>query len=163
MTIQASNTFTQRVNGLMKQQFITKKEMAQKLNVDYSTFWRKLNGQRNVDMILLKRIAEILGTSTAYLTGETNIPIAIPKPPEQTKYETNYSYWGGVVDNSREVAEKGDKDAIAYVSQMLRRALSLITNKTEIREPTLTDKPLVTNMPVIVGDNNESNLTLATV
>ena len=160
MRVQSSDIFTQRVSELMKQNFLTKKDMAERLNVDYSTFWRKLNGQRNVDMVLLKRIAEILGTSTAYLTGETNNPTAIPKI--HAKYQTNYAYWGGVADNAQEVARYGDKDTIVYVSQMLRRALSLLTSKTDIKASlaSVGENQSIANMPVIVGDNNESNLTV---
>ena len=69
--------FTERVSDLMKRRFLTKKDMAERLNVDYSTFWRKLNGKRNVDMALLKQIADILGTSVAYLIGETDKTEAI--------------------------------------------------------------------------------------
>ena len=162
MRVQSSNIFTQRVSELMKQNFLTKKDMAERLNVDYSTFWRKLNGQRNVDMVLLKRIAEILGTSTGYLIGETNNPVPIYQSMEKGEYKINYAYWGEVLDNSQDLAKNGDKDTIAYVSQMLRRALSLLTPKTDIKSPlnSTGEKRTIANMPVIVGDNNESNLTV---
>ena len=161
MRVQSSDIFTQRVSELMRRNYLTKTDMAKRLNVDYSTFWRKLNGQRNVDMVLLKKIAEILGTSTAYLTGETDIPSAIPQQPEeQTGYETNYAYWGDVVNKTREVAGSGDKDAIAYVSQMLKRALAFLALKSELKAPALSEEMSVSNHPVIVGDNNESNLTI---
>lgn len=163
MRVQSSDIFTQRVSELMRRNYLTKAEMAKRLNVDYSTFWRKLNGQRNVDMVLLKKIAEILGTSTAYLTGETDISSVIPqKSEEQSGYTTNYAYWGGVVDNARELTESNDKDAMSYVYHMLSKALSLLSAKMETKSPQLlpTEKPSVINKPIIVGDNNESNLNL---
>ena len=162
MRVQSSNIFTQRVSELMKQNFLTKKDMAKRLNVDYSTFWRKLNGQRNVDMVLLKRIAEILGTSTAYLMGETDNSVPMPQSVEEEDYKINYAYWGGVLDNSQDLAKNGDKDTIVYVSQMLRRALSLLSSKIEVKTPLtpIGDKQSIANMPVIVGDHNESHLTV---
>ena len=77
MGVQSSEIFTQRVNQMMKRCFLTKKDMAERLNVDYSTFWRKLNGKRNVDIVLLRQIAEILGTSAAYLMGDTDNPAQV--------------------------------------------------------------------------------------
>ncbi len=167
MGVQSSNIFTQRVNDLMKQRFLTKKDMAQRLNVDYSTFWRKLNGQRNVDMILLKQIADILGTSTAYLMGETDKPERTPVPPspcisENVKRPLSFAYWGGIVDNTRNIVQSGDKEAIDYVSQMLKKAMSLLITEPETNTttPSMLVKSSVANMPFIVGDHNESNLTL---
>ena len=72
--MQAIDIFTERVSKLMKLNSLSKKDMATRLNVDYSTFWRKLNGKRNVDISVLMQIAEILGTSVAYLIGETDKP-----------------------------------------------------------------------------------------
>ena len=66
--------FTERVSLLMKRNFLSKKDMAMRLHVDYSTFWRKLNGRRNVDISALIQIAEILGTTVSYLIGETDNP-----------------------------------------------------------------------------------------
>lgn len=161
MRVQSSDIFTQRVSELMRRNYLTKTDMAKRLNVDYSTFWRKLNGQRNVDMVLLRKIAEILGTSTAYLTGEVDTPSVIPPiPEEQTGYETNYAYWGDVVNKTREVAGSGDKEAIVYVSQMLKRALTFLARKSELKAPILTEETSVNNHPVIVGNDNESNLTI---
>ena len=48
--------------------------MAERLDMEYLTLWRKLSGKRSMDVSLLKRIAEILGTSVAYLLGETDDP-----------------------------------------------------------------------------------------
>jgi transcriptional regulator with XRE-family HTH domain len=113
-------------------------------------------------------LAKVLNTTIAYLMGETD-------SPERNKVvETghikagesdpiSYGYWGNVADNARDVAVSGDKDAIAYVSQMLKRALSLLT-VTEVKDVVDTDmgSPRVTNMPVMVGKRNENTVTFAT-
>ena len=165
MGVQSTDVFKQRVSQLMKLCSLSKKDMAQRLNVDYSTFWRKLNGQRNVNMELLKRIAEILGTSTAYLIGETDNPnpntlLSADNVLDAEQETLSFAYWGTVADNARNIAKSGDKDAIAYVSQMLKRALAFL-NTTYKPTTSAIDKAAI-NMPLIVGDNNESNLTLGT-
>ena len=165
MGVQSTDVFKQRVSQLMKLCSLSKKDMAQRLNVDYSTFWRKLNGQRNVDMELLKRIAEILGTSTAYLIGETDNPnpntlLSAENVLDAEQETISFAYWGTVADNARNIAKSGDKDAIVYVSQMLKRALAFL-NTTYKPTTSAIDKAAI-NMPLIVGDNNESNLTLGT-
>ena len=165
MGVQSTDVFKQRVSQLMKLCSLSKKDMAQRLNLDYSTFWRKLNGQRNVDMELLKRIAEILGTSTAYLIGETDNPnpntlLSAENVLDAEQETISFAYWGTVADNARNIAKSGDKDAIVYVSQMLKRALAFL-NTTYKPTTSAIDKAAI-NMPLIVGDNNESNLTLGT-
>ena len=64
----------ERTNKLMNERYINKKEMAERLGMEYLTFWRKLKGKRGIDVILLMQIANILGTSAAYLLGETDSP-----------------------------------------------------------------------------------------
>ena len=163
MGVQSSEIFTQRVSELMKKNFLTKKDMANRLNVDYSTFWRKLNGKRNVDMALLKQIAEILGTSTAYLIGETDNPITIPQQEPHAEYIANYAYWGGIVDNSRDMAENGDRDAIAYAFQMLKQSIKLLSAKLAVKDP-LCSTGIISEVSAYNGDNssytgNTLNLT----
>lgn len=63
-----------RTNRLMAERAITKKEMADRLDMEYLTFWRKLKGKRGIDVVLLMKIANVLGTSVSYLVGETDNP-----------------------------------------------------------------------------------------
>ena len=134
MSVQTPSVFTERVNGLMKSRFITKTDMAERLNVDYSTFWRKLNGKRSVDMVLLKKIAEVLGTSVAYLMGETDNPTpganetgekASHIDGEKVSDESeDYSYWGGIINNAQRVARREDKGEMIFIASLLQRALA---------------------------------------
>ena len=72
MVNQTPDILIQRIEDLMNRNFISKKDMAKRLNVDYSTFWRKANGKRSIDVVSLLNIASILGTTAGYLLGETN-------------------------------------------------------------------------------------------
>ena len=75
MINQVSNTLIQRTNKLMTERYLSKKEMAERLGMEYLTFWRKLKGKRGIDVVLLMKIAQVLGTSVAYLLGETDNPV----------------------------------------------------------------------------------------
>ena len=134
--------FIERMNDLMRKMNISKKEMANQLGMEYLTFWRKLNGKRSVDVTLLGKVAEILGTSVAYLMGETDNPVlGVSEEPEQlqlqkaekpqdisyinsekTEDDLGLSYWGSVVDNARRVAKFGNYENMFDVSEMLKRA-----------------------------------------
>ena len=46
------------------------------------------------------------------------------------------AYWGSVADNARNVAEYGDANDIADVSQMLKRALASLVRVPTGREAT---------------------------
>ena len=132
MIRKAPNIFSVRVSDLMKKRFISKMEMSRRLNIDYSTFWRKLNGERSVDIELLQKIAEVLGTSTAYLLGETDNPA----PPIENEDNENKNlpiinvednnlglgYWGKVADNAVIVAQQGDKKSIALIIPLVKAA-----------------------------------------
>ena len=132
MIRKAPNIFSIRVSDLMKKRFISKMEMSRRLNIDYSTFWRKLNGERSVDIELLQKIAEVLGTSTAYLLGETDNPA----PPIENEADENKNlpiinvednnlglgYWGKVADNAVIVAQQGDKKSIALIIPLVKAA-----------------------------------------
>ncbi|MBQ6776622.1 MAG: helix-turn-helix transcriptional regulator [Synergistaceae bacterium] len=136
MSEQIFNIFTDRMNGLMKLRCISKKEMAEMLGMDYLTFWRKMSGRRSVDILLLKRIAETLGTSIAYLVGEADNPTQITEPRANMNTNTkpvegeDYAYWGGIVNNARRVAMRENKDEIKLIASLLERALASLNVST---------------------------------
>ena len=55
MNEEMSENYLRRMNDLMEKRFISKKEMANRLGIEYLTFWRKLNGKRSIDVALLKK------------------------------------------------------------------------------------------------------------
>lgn len=122
----------ERMNELMKQRYISKKEMAERLEMEYLTFWRKLNGKRSVDANLLKRIAAVLGTSVAYLMGETDNPvIGLNDAPELTQAENQMTpqdifYWSNFLENVQKIATGGNMAEISSVEKFLKSALALL-------------------------------------
>ena len=152
-----------------KQLGLSGEAIAKALNTTRVTVSRLEAGVSEPDDKTKIALARLLNTSVAYLMDEADTPernTPSPLPEIETQHQTiSYAYWGEVVDNSRDIAISGDKDAVAYVSQMLNRALSLLNVKNKDKDIVQPDmeKHSVTNMPLIVGDNNENNLTLAPV
>ena len=116
---------------------IKQSELAEMLNVDVSTISRWENDRNIPNGKILKQIADVLKTTTDYLSGETNspVPVNIGLPHHENNYNTrelpNRSYWGGVADNARNVAKYGNEADKADVCQMLKRALSALIQTTE--------------------------------
>lgn len=74
MDNQVPEVLMHRINKLMAERFLSKKEVAERLGMEYLTFWRKLKGKRSIDAVLLMKLAKILGTTVSYLIGETDNP-----------------------------------------------------------------------------------------
>ena len=74
---------------LMEEQYLSKKDMAKRLGMEYLTFWRTLKGERGIDVVLLMQIAQVLGTSVAYLLGETDNPVSNSNTDNAVIIQTN--------------------------------------------------------------------------
>ena len=64
----------ERIKKRLSETRMTKTELSEKLGIEYSTLWRRLNGERKIDVEFLMQIAKVLGTTTTYLMGETDEP-----------------------------------------------------------------------------------------
>ena len=130
---------TNRITARMKQLYISKADMARRLDMDYVTFWRKVNGQRSININLLKRIAELLGTSTAYLMGETDDPVPRSEPviTPVVKVPSNkslsLSYWGEVVDNIRELIKTENWAEISLVFPLIKSGYDMLAQVEQLR------------------------------
>ena len=138
---------------------MTQEQLGELMNVHSNTIFRWENGDSMPNTNKMSKLAEILGTSTAYLLGETDDPtpgvILIPKGlmnstinvGDKNSISNNtsptlksflpippMSYWGEVVDNARNLAKKGSHDDILGVSQMLKIALRLLEPALQIGE-----------------------------
>lgn len=132
-----------RIKELRKQAKITQPELAEKIGVHETTIRRWEQGKdKGPSVDIIPKIANALGTSVAYLMGETDNPIlGVSEEPEQlqlqnaekpqdisyinsekTEDDLGLSYWGSVVDNARRVAKFGNYENMFDVSEMLKRA-----------------------------------------
>ena len=138
---------------------MTQEQLGELMNVHNNTISRWEKGENMPSLNCIAKLAEILGTSTAYLLGETDDPtpgvILIPKGlmnstinvGDRNSISNNtsptlksflpippMSYWGEVVDNARNLAKRGSPDDIMGVSQMLKIALRLLEPALQIGE-----------------------------
>lgn len=108
MTSNIPNTLIQRTNKLMEERYLSKKDMAERLGMEYLTFWRKLKGKRGIDVALLIQIAQVLGTSVAYLLGETDNPVSNSTTDNPVVIQTNDPSRKIVSEPSRLVFHNGE-------------------------------------------------------
>ena len=132
----------ERAKKRRKELRLSAESIAKALNTTRVTISRWEAGISEPDDKKKVALAKLLGTSVAYLMGETDDPnreadekkaddsfniMDIVSNLHATKTEPQgMAYWGGVVDNARGVALRQDESEIKEVSLMLKWALSLI-------------------------------------
>ena len=85
-----TSLLSERVEELLSAKQLSKTQIAEKVGVDYTTLWRKLRGARGVNTDFLLKLAEALGTSAAYLLGETDNPNPLEEAQENgVRYISN--------------------------------------------------------------------------
>ncbi len=174
-----SEIITERLKKLMAEKRYSKAEISDRLGIGYSTLWRRLNGERSVNVDFLSELAKILDTSVSYLIGETDNPerggsIVVSETHSQAQNvlqssqtepaATNYAYWGGVVDEAHKVVERGNVIEIAFIESLLKLAYDTVTSGMDKvvhnDYPTSLDKAVVAQMPVYGGYHNKNSLTV---
>ena len=70
-----SEIISERLKKLIAEKRYSKAEISERLGIGYSTLWRRLNGERSVNIDFLRELASVLDTSVAYLIGETDNPV----------------------------------------------------------------------------------------
>ena len=123
MKTQSPDIFTERVSLLMKRNFLSKKDMAKRLGMEYLTFWRKLKGERDIDVILLMKIAQVLGTTVSYLVGETDNPEKFVTAKTDTSFHMK-----GSENMVGEPVPFGNRKAVSSEIRKIQNKLFDITN-----------------------------------
>lgn len=57
----------ERIRKLLSEKRIPKTEISEKLGIGYSTLWRRLNGERSINVDFLLELAKVLGTTASEL------------------------------------------------------------------------------------------------
>lgn len=130
------------IKSLRREKKISQSELADRVGVSLQTVFRWENGLRSPRAEDLEKLAKTLGTSVGYLMGIDEAdaparPIApnsaqtphsekAPAPPEPPP--PSYAYWGGVVDQARNVAERGNPEELSMVASLLEAASGLLAD-----------------------------------
>ena len=128
---------------------------------------------RTMDMEKLAKVLEVpaqffLGT-TSELPGETN-PALPPHGSVELKKShgaMGFAYWGGVLDEARRVAERGDSQEIALIAPLLKFASDILaTAQKQAALDTSSaqhhDSGVNAKMEVRGGHHNNNNLNVGT-
>ena len=91
----------ERIKELLSERRISKAEISEKLGIGYSTLWRRLNGERGINVDFLIQLASVLGTTASYLLGETNDP-KLDNEASVKKVSSHDTLAGKVDNNSKE-------------------------------------------------------------
>ena len=103
LTQNALDTFSVRIQTLMKEHALSQKDLADKVHLSPSALSRYLSGERIPNVELLLQLANYFQVSVSYLLGETEERHLIPPllPDEKTVLEIYRSLPQSARDNFR--------------------------------------------------------------
>lgn len=144
-----------KIRDFRKKESLTQEELAEKVGVSLMTVrrWEDNNSSRTPKLNDIPKLAEALKTTISYLMEGVEENAVQSAEIKKRKDFPNMAYWGGVIDNAKNIAINGDEEEKLDVSQMLRKALSYFFTGTEKDQ-------VVPVMANIGGHHNENNLNL---
>ena len=126
----------EKIQKLRKANFLTQEELGKIINTDGNTVSRWERNKLGVGSSYIAKLAKALNTTTDYLLGETEAPgenenqkseHIYKKEVDEKKEAEDFSYWGGVVNNARRVAEHGDAKEITLITPLLKTAYEMLS------------------------------------
>jgi len=134
---------SEKIRTLRKRKGLTQEQLGDLLGVSYMTVRRWETGKTSPKIKKIKKMSEILETSTEYLMNEldevpltktlSNVVEALKNVPinnmKEHKEHIDMAYWGGVLDNAVLVARRGDKKEISLIKPLLSSALEAISDE----------------------------------
>jgi HTH-type transcriptional regulator xre len=106
----------ERLKKLRKKAGLTQKQIAEKLQVGQNSYSNWEKGNRTPIQPTIEKLAEILNTSSEYLTGITDDPtrLKISEADIDTAIDNSVAYDGTpITDNDREIIKDFLKDYFA--------------------------------------------------
>lgn len=121
-----------KVKELRERAGLTQEELAELMGVQRNTVWRWENKKAGLRGENIQRISTVLNVNASELMSpdEPDIPVREKTKGESKRGELpGLAYWGGVADNAKTVAQRGNSEDIADVTHILMRALASLGAK----------------------------------
>ena len=129
----------QTIRRLRKEKGLTQERLSELLGVSLMTVRRWEWGNTSPNSNMLLKLAEVFNLAPeellVYDANEDEMSISLSTASSHKGKLPNMAYWGSVADNAKNVAEYGDDNDIADVTQMLLRALASLGAKSKISQP----------------------------
>lgn len=93
---------------------ITKLEASKRCRLSQPAYLRYESGERNPSIHVIEKMAEVFGTSVAYLTGETDNPI----PDALTVYRNQEKELFCLIERYRNSDEETKKHILFYIQKL---------------------------------------------
>lgn len=123
-----------RIAELRKEQGMTQKELADKINVNYVTLSRYENGERNPKIDKLDKMADIFGVTVEYIIGRSNLKIS-----KKTRNLMAHANFSGINVEGELQTESNNEVSLLYSYRQLnddgkKEAIKQIRNLTKISD-----------------------------
>ena len=141
----------QTIKKLRKERGFTQEQLAEQLGVSLMTVRRWEWGSTSPNSNMLLKLTEIFAVSLEdLLTENTDETGVMPQKEHYKKELPGLAYWGGVADNAKTVAQRGNSEDIADVTHILMRALASLGAKVNYA-PQVTALGRETAQPVVMA------------
>lgn len=124
----------ERLIRLRKAKKWTQTDLADKCGVSRNSIVNWETEKREPKIGDIQKLAEVLGVSPNDLIGNDNTFIHVKvgshnhNEEENIMEAENFAYWGGMLDKTRKVIERGDTQEIDLIKHFLKSALSMLTS-----------------------------------
>ena len=145
----------ERLIKLRKAKNWTQADLAHECGVSRNSIVNWEADKREPKISDIQKLAEVFGVSPNDLIGQENIKEQKQRINMDKIADTepeSFAYWGGVLDKTRNVVERGDMQEINAITPLLKIALSMLLSVSEhLASPNTRATPTVS---AYNGDNS---------
>lgn len=117
--------FTDKLKKIRKAKKLTQTQLAELCGISRNSIVNWETGKSTPKVADIEKLSMILGISPHELMGGGTEKQQEEKVNNEPK---GYAYWGGVVDEARRAAERGDEVEMHYIEPLLHLAYELLSS-----------------------------------
>ena len=131
------NEIGKRIKSVRKRLGLTQEKLAEMIGKNRNLYARYERGEVEMNAVTMTKIAHALNMSTSELIEDNDSPDTTSKT--QNEHIPNMSYWGGVVDNIRQLIKRGDMTEITLVYPLLKSGYEMLIQSNHFSDTSLFD------------------------